>query len=1560
MANRNHEFQTIRSEGGLLPYDLLRRMLDPKSKLEGMKPEDYGLPADEHLNEAITQSWNRLRKYWIEFRAATENWPQEEAGTGITNDKWSLPLLRELGYGFLLTSAGPQIDGRSYSINRFFGPVPIHLVGCGLSLDRRTAGQRGAAANNPHGLVQEFLNRSAGHLWAIVSNGKFLRILRDNQALSRQSFLEFNLEAMFDGEVYSDFVLLWLMTHATRFTPHEGESPETCWLEKWAKEAEEQGTRALGDLRGGVEHALQILGEGFVGNPKNTALRDALRSGQVSLANFHGQLLRIIYRFIFLFVAEDRIIEGQPLLHPIDNSSDGRTARELYIAYYSTARLRELAGKIKGSRHGDLWRQFQLLVGALSGGIDFAAIRERLALPALGSFLWDPTKTAELNDAELTNYDFLEALRHLAFTRQGKILRPVDYRNLGAEELGGVYESLLELTPQITADGAGFTFAEFAGNERKTSGSYYTPDSLVQCLLDSALDPVVKEAIKGKTGAEAEKAILALKICDPAVGSGHFLVGAAHRLARHLARVRAQIEGESEPSPLIYQHALRDIIGRCLYGVDINPMAAELCRVGLWLEALEPGKPLSFLDHHIRIGNSLLGTIPEHIIKGLPDGAFEPIEGDDKRACKALMRLNKAERQGYGGLFSYLNTESQAYLQQVAATLEELPDDRFEDIRAKEHAFHYNEQIKEYSQKKLLADAWCAAFVIRKYFYESGREVSACGITQGHLNNIVAGRGLPEDLAIEVLQLANQYQFFHWYISFPEVFAKGGFDCILGNPPWEKLQIEEQGFFASKDNTIAQASAKMRKKLINELEISSPTLYNEWISHKRTISAVDSLLKNAGRFPLTGNGKLNTYSLFTELALQLLNSQGRIGCVLPVGLVTDEGNSELFGHIITHQQLVEIRGFENESFIFPAVHHSFKFCSLVLSGIMSPTIEAKLVFFCRSVDESKDPLRSYILSPDDVTRLNPNTLTCPIFRNSSEAMLIHHIYQGMAVLSSEHQKPAYKVRIQRILNSTDDVGLLQVVEADPTRKHRLVKTDGEIFEPIYEAKMFHQYDHRFGTYVGQTSAQANQGKLPELTSEQHNDPDYYSQPRWWVETKVGDERTRALFHHGWVIAFRDITSPVVFRTAICSVLPHFCTTETCRCVFFEEESHSKRALAFITSINSFPLDFICRTKFSGNHLSTFIVKQLPLPTREMIEVFLERLNLSSNWVDTRALELIYTAWDLETFAQDCGWSGPPFHWDETRRFLLRCELDSMFFHIYLPSEKNGDWCLAEGETAEDLMRLRTSFQTPRNAVEYILDTFPIVRRRDEEKWGEYRTKRVILEIYDEIQEAMRTGQPYQTRLDPLPGPPIDNEGNFIPMTQWDRANWPTHIHQPREEAVERPIEIPLEEFDAMGYPATEKDMTICAAALSIVEQSDNLSSMNHLDALLLATHPEWCKAFLDQKEHRAFDIIMQSTPHALFVGTNQSIRWKECRDYLEQRRGISISRGHKEQIISLGPDLISVKNSFPGGVDEIVKYAIKAMRQIAKFRNDLSLVPKEQMIIIRAFDEQHRTNQLSA
>ena len=1105
MARRTQDFQTIRSEGGLLPQDLLRRVLDPHSGLPGTTVEDYHLAPGERLNEVITQSWNRLRKHWAEFRQVSANLPAGAAGTGLTNDKWSLPLLRELGFGFLPVTAGPELDGRTFPIGRFSGPVPIHLVGCGLSLDRRAAGQRGAAVTNPHGLVQEFLNRSDAHLWAIVSNGVRLRVLRDNQALSRQSFLDFDLEAMFSGEVYSDFVLLWLMVHATRFMPSAGDRPETCRLEQWTQEAERIGTRALGDLRRGVERALAILGAGFTGHPKNEALREALRSGSLTPTGLHEQLLRVVYRLIFLFVAEDRTLDGRSLLHPPHDSATARIARERYAEHYGTARLRRLAGRIKGSRHVDLWRQFRSFVGPLSGDRRSAAGRRHLALPALGSFLWDPASTAALNDTELTNYDFLEALRHLAYTRQDKMLRPVDYHNLGAEELGGVYESLLALTPQVNGGGGHFSFAEFTGNRRKTSGSYYTPDALVQCLLDSALDPVVEAAVTNKTGVDAEQAILDLKVCDPAVGSGHFLVGAAHRLARHLARVRAYADGESEPSPLLYQRALRDVIGRCLYGVDVNPMAAELCRVSLWLEALEPGKPLSFLDRHIRVGNSLLGATPELIEAGLPDSAFKPIEGDDKKTCSELRKRNKTEREHGQRDFGFV-AESPAEYDSLASrsrSIDHTPDSTLEDIRRKDAQFRRMQESADYRHSHLTADAWCAAFVWPK------RSGAADPLTTDTLRRLGdSPNALSPAQRDETECVADRYQFFHWHLAFPEVFAAGGFDCVLGNPPWERVKLLEKEWFAQHDREIANApNAAARKRLIEALKHRFPELHGAFAEAIRESNGTSRLLRDSGRYPYCGRGDINLYAVFGEAMRSIVNDRGRAGCVLPTGIATDDTTKLFFQDVVEKRSLVSLFDFENKGYFFPGVHSSYKFCLFTAGRGTKPTCDrAEFVFFAHAVDELRDLERRFTLSADEIALLNPNTRTCPIFRSSKDAELAKAIYRRVPVLihdtrDGQTEQNPWGIRFERMFDMSNDSDLFvgrEELEADGWSLERSAfhKNDEE-YLPLYEAKMIHHFDHRWASY----GAAGRKDVTTDVPLKDKQNPDFTVLPRYWVEAR---------------------------------------------------------------------------------------------------------------------------------------------------------------------------------------------------------------------------------------------------------------------------------------------------------------------------------------------------------------------------------------------------------------------------------------------------------------------------
>lgn len=1362
---RTSEFQTIRSEGGLLPPDLLRRVLDPRAKLDGTSPEAYGLPAGERLNEVITQSWNRLCRHWAEFKANADNLPEGEAATGLTNDKWTLPLLRELGFGTLPTSAAPEIDGRSYPIARFHGPVPLHLVGCGLSLDRRTAGARGAAAANPHGMVQEFLNRSEGHLWAILSNGCQLRILRDNQALSRQSFIEFDLEAMFGGQVYPDFVLMWMVAHVSRFLPREGDKAESCLLERWTKIADEEGTRALGELRGSVAKALQVLGAGLTSHPHNSALQAALSTNQLAPAELHAELLRVVYRLIFLFVAEDRQIEGQPLLHPQDRSDKARLARERYAAHYGTARLRELAGNIRGSRHGDLWRQFKLLARLLSDDQTLDGARGALALPVLGGFLWGESATPHLSDAELTNHDFLEVLRHLAYTRQGKALRSVDFRNLGAEELGGVYETLLELTPQVSGGGRKFEFAEFAGNERKTSGSYYTPDSLVQCLLDTALDPVVNEAIAGKAPREAEAAILNLKICDPAVGSGHFLVGAAHRLARYLARARSLAEGESEPSPLHYQHALRDVIGRCLYGVDINPMSAELCRVSLWLEAMEPGKPLSFLDHHIRVGNSLLGATLELITAGLPDEAFTAIEGDDKAACSELKKLNKGARKSAGPLFAAPHAERVSRLAKAAANVAEMPDDRPEDIRAKERAHRLNEETAEFRRAKLIADAWCAAFVYEKKMLPtpagSVGKARASGIVQTHILDLGDGRDLDADYQAGIERLATQYKFFHWHLVFPEVFERGGFDCVLGNPPWERVELQEREWFAERNPDIAQApNSAARKRMIADLMNSDPAQYQSYQSELRRAQGESQFLRVSNRYPLCGRGKINLYTIFVESMRQLVHERGRAGCVLPSGVATDDTTKYFFQNVVETKSLVSLFDFENRKGLFPDVDSRMKFCLFTCgSGVQPLAEQAEFVFFAHGIEDLNDAERRFTLSAADIELVNPNTRTCPIFRTRADAELTKAIYRRVPVFVREARggQPEvnpWGIKLATMFNMSTDSHLFRTLEELEGEGWNLegnvFRRDDEEYWPLYEQNLIHLNNHRYASFRHDDETVSDRKSIV-LREERLQNPFDSPIPRYWVpRSRVVTNAPPAMCSAGYAIAFRRSVRSTDSRTALFCALP-FCGAGDS--IFLVSPPASQPAV-LLAILSSLIFDYAARQCIGGENASFFAVKQLPVleprlqlePSRPNFADF-----LSAPWVTERVLELTYTSWDMAAFGRACGWPGPPLRWCDARRFLLRCELDAALFHLYLPSSESGEWVSHDSSSVDAEYNLRKVFATPREAVAHVLDSFPLIRKQDQlAHSGDFRTKRAILEIYDEMKRAKVDGREYRSRLDPRP------------------------------------------------------------------------------------------------------------------------------------------------------------------------------------------------------------------
>ncbi|MFP4566619.1 MAG: Eco57I restriction-modification methylase domain-containing protein, partial [Spirochaetaceae bacterium] len=1239
-------------EGGLLSTSVLSSLARRDGSLSHLGPESYEVDPGMSLGEAITRSWNRVLAAWRRFRSEQED--RGSIGAGRTRQLLLQVLLEELRFGRPPRVGGVTVDGTHYAVTHMWEHVPIHLLAPDVPLDRRTEGVAGAARASPHTLVQEFLNASEDHLWGILSNGRKLRLLRDNRSITRTPYVEFDLEAVFDGELFSDFAVLWLLCHQSRFDAPE---PGRAVIEAWRTQGIQSGERALSDLRRGVEEAISTLGEGFLAHPANEALRRELRDGGLSAEEYYREILRLVYRLIFLFVAEDRNV----LLRPDADAA----ARRFYLEHYSTRRLRRLAEEIRGTHHADLFEQLKVVMRLLHRDGS-----EALALPALGSYLWSPEALGELDACRIENAAFLDAVRRLAFTEKGRMRWRTDFRSLGSEELGSVYESLLELRPEINTISHHFSLGTAAGNERKTTGSYYTPHVLVEKLLDTALDPVIDRAAREANPVEA---IRSLKVVDPATGSGHFLVAAAQRIGKRLAAVRT---GEAEPAPEEVRRGVREAINHCIYGVDINPMAVELCKVSLWMEALEPGKPLSFLDHHIKVGNSLFGATPELLAGGIPDDAFSVLTLDEKGAASAARKRNRQERTGERSLFNV----AAAVREDLSATATRLArlnagaEENLADVEALSASYEEVLSSDAYRREKLTADAWCAAFVWPK------RKGAPEAVTEEYFRSLATGEdALSADQRRTVEGLAAEYRFFHWHLAFPDVFLREdeerqGFDCVLGNPPWERVKLQEQEWFAQRDPDIAAApNADARKKLIAELTGGNPGLHEEFLRARRHAEGIAHFLHASGRYPLCGRGDINTYSVFTEHGRDAAAPAGRTGMVVPSGVASDDTTRYFFADIVERRNLASLYDFENKG-IFPGVHSSYKFCLLTLSGgDLGEGHHARFVFFAHDVADLDDTERQIELSREDFLRINPNTRTAPIFRSRRDAEITRRIYERVPVLIDENREDGnpWGVSFMAMFHMANDSGLFRTraqLEQDGYRLEANVfrKEGADEYLPLYEAKMIHIFDHRWATHDGT--------EFRDVSEAQKRDPHFAPLPRYWVPASEVDARLggsggrsgRGAWERGWLMGWRDICRSTDERTTIASVVPRVGVGHTMPLVFLQGVG-AARSAAFLASISSLPFDFVTRLKTGGTHLTYSYLKQLPVPLSSVFEA-LARWDPAKprlgEWTLRRVLELLYVSPELAAFAGDLDFDGPPFRWDPKRRFIIRCELDAAFFHLY--------------------------------------------------------------------------------------------------------------------------------------------------------------------------------------------------------------------------------------------------------------------------------------------------------
>ena len=1300
-------FDALVIEGGILAADWLARVAQLEAAAQS--EEDYRVPKGLQLRDEIARSWRIAQACYRDFEAG------RAAGAAPVSlaECFVQGLLRDaLGFSSLVISEPKVHEERTYPIRYFAlgNQVPIVVAPAGIGLDHPSdeLGD-GRRRRSGFGLLQEYLNAFDDALWGLASDGLTLRLGRDNASLTRPAWVEADLGRIFVEELYPDFAALWLLCHESRFGG-AGEPPESCPLEVWREAGREAGTVARGKLGAGFKEALEILGKSFVAHPQNTALREALHKGVLHRDEYYGQLLRLVYRLIFLLTVEER-----NLLHPKDATE---AARSLYSEGYAIKRLRDRAvRRTAHDRHIDLWEAVKIVFHGLTGG------EPRLGLPALAG-LFAKNQCPDLDTARLENRSLLGALFRLAWLRESGGLVRVNWRDMGPDELGYVYEGLLELKPQITEDGRSFAFAdadESRGNERKKTGSYYTPDALVQLLLDSALDPVVERTVQAHPEKPAE-ALLELAIVDPACGSGHFLLAAARRLADHLARIRAA----GTPTPEDYQRALRDVVRCCIYGVDLNPLATELCKVSLWMESIDPGLPLTFLESHIRHGNSLLGATRELMGDKVPDEAWVALEGDDKKLTAAIKKRNKAELVGQS-LLPFGRTNGTDTIKEAFAAIEQAPDTDSETLAEKEARWQALLASQAYEHQKLVHDAWCAAFLWPK---EQPGTVAYAAPTTEIWRTLRDKKAPPDPELVETSRrIAEQYRLFHWELAFPQVFERGGFDVVLGNPPWERVKLQEQEFFAERDPSIAKArNAAERKKLIAALPATDSELWQKWRLASRVAQGQSHFSRQSGRYPLCGKGDVNTYALFAEHNWHIIGPRGRAGFIVPSGIATDDTTKEYFQAITKSHALQSMWEFENEGFFTAGKGHMLRFALTTLSGRNEPANAADFLFQGQAISDLDNPERHFSLSAEDIEVINPNTGTCPIFKTKRDALIALSIYRRAGVLWREDDPDGnpWGLRFMSMFHMANDSGLFrqqgELASAGWILEGNRFVRDDEVMLPLYEAKMAYIYNHRSGTYEGAPPGERPH-RLPGVSDDHLANPVYLPKPFYWVDEKELESRLANTWDRGWLLGWRDVTDArASIRCVVPLLLPRVPMGHTTPLMFPGQEP--SLAACLYACLSSFALDFAARQKIGGLHLTYSYLKQLPvLPPGEFFQPCdWDESGSIRNWVIGRILELTYTAWDLQPFAEDCGDSGPPFIWDPVRRFQLQCELDAAFFHLY------------------GLSRDDTS---------YILDTFDVLQRADERNHhGKYRTKHKILEIYDALAEAARIGKPYVSPLGP--------------------------------------------------------------------------------------------------------------------------------------------------------------------------------------------------------------------
>ncbi len=1289
-------------EGNLIAPAMIAK-IDQRAAPE-QAPENYSVRKGLTIREEISTAFRVGQSHFDAF--AKIETPTQDATRRFVSSFFK----ETFGYDDLAAAEAPIALIAS-------GRVPFVVVPTSETLDRRSPTLSIDRSRSPAFALQDYLNDKDEALWGIVTNGTHLRLMRDNASLTRPAYIEADLAQIFSNEDIASFAVLWLLIHRSRFG-NEGAPATDCPLERWRETGSKEGEVARDRLADQVQIALKVLGSGFL--EANPDLSTKLKSGEVNLTEWFNELLRLVYRLIFLMVAEDR-----DLLHPTNAKTD---ARALYAQGYSLAALRKQCYRAATwDKHHDRYEGVKIVFKALANG------QPALALPALGGLFADD-RLPHLETARLRNKAFMEALYRLSWLSDKTGMVPVNWRAMETEELGSVYESLLELQPQLGDDGKTLVFASEAaeqkGNQRKTTGSYYTPDSLVQALLDTALDPVLDKT-------EPDK-LLKLTVIDPACGSGHFLLAAARRIATRLARHRA----EGTPALSDFRHALRDVARSCLHGVDRNPMAVELTKVALWIETVDPGLPLGFFDAQIRCGDALLGVFALKVLEdGIPDAAYKPLTGDDKDTAKYYKKANQDAKGGQGGFDFGTGQVAMPEMKPMAldfSGFRDLPEDTVEQIGAKAKRFKELRKKQGFVRATAAANLYVAAFLLPKVGgAPSGPSARTVPTTEELW--MALNQGKMRQAMVDAPKAARRARAFHWPLEFPDIMQRGGFDVVLGNPPWEVMQLSEKEYFAAKHPEIAALAGAARKRAIEALRTDNPAAFDDFQTALRTSEAGNEFTRASGRFDLTARGKVNTYALFAEHFANL--ARERAGVIVPTGIATDSTTAPFFAALVEKRRLAKLVDFENRAGLFPAVHSAMKF-SLLTLGRDEPV--AAFAFFLTDPGQLMEPERNFTMTAEAIALINPNSGTAPVFRSRYDAELTAKIYGTASVLINETEGAkgnAWGLEFrQGLFNMTSDSGLFKTavqLQSDGLVREGtdwvvpgirpaqgVMAVDGKgagslplsgggprttRFVPLYEAKMISFFDHRFAGY-GARGDDRGYRVLPETTLEEHANPSFEAEPFYWTAKSDLEDRLAERTKSGWLVAWKDVTAATNERTAIFSIIPRVAVGHTLPLMFSTESTEKLSCL--YANLNALVADYTARNSVAGLHLTYGYLKQFPIFTPD----FYTEPRLA--FVTPKVLELTYTSHSLAPFARDLGHNGPPFAWDEDRRALLRAELDAFYARAY-------------GLTRDELRYILDPADV--KGPDYPSETFRVLKEKEIRQHGEYRTRRLVLAAWDRME-----------------------------------------------------------------------------------------------------------------------------------------------------------------------------------------------------------------------------------